>query len=416
VVIPVTDDVKAVAAGQQKGFFTNVTIRGIDVREIVEPVPNFDGTYRLSDGTTTLIGPAALQVTAPLTGVNKELRSLALDLWVIAAVGVTLAVLLGLLVGRTALVPLNSLTESVEELAETTDVSQRLDPGGPDELGRLRRAFNRLLAALDSSRDSQRQLVLDASHELRTPLTSLKTNMEVARRLEELAPEERSVLIGDVLTQLDELTSLVGDLSELARGDVPALTSGIVSLDSVVADAVSVATTHGRSRHVTFNATLQPSLVSGSRNRLERAIGNLLDNALKWSPDGGVVEVSCLAGTVVVRDHGPGITAPPRPGGARDRTGPRHRGPGGQGRGGLGHRRPRPRRWGHIPVQPARGAGHRRPGGHRLSATTWRCAPLAASLPLDMGSLIKKRRKRMRKKKHKKMLKATRWQRRAAGK
>ncbi len=204
--------------------------------------------------------------------------------------------------------PLNSLTEAVEGLAETTDVSQRLDPGGPDELGRLRRAFNRLLAALDSSRDSQRQLVLDASHELRTPLTSLKTNMEVARRLEELAPEDRSVLIGDVLTQLDELTSLVGDLSELARGDVPALTSGVVSLDSVVADAVSVATTHGRSRNVTFNATIQPSLVTGSRNRLERAIGNLLDNALKWSPDGGVVEVSCIAGTVVVRDHGPGIS------------------------------------------------------------------------------------------------------------
>ena len=307
VVIPVTDDVKAVAAGRQKGFFTDVTVRGIDAREIVEPVPNFT-TYRLSDGSSNLIDRGALQITAPLTGVNKELRSLALDLWVIAAVGVTLAVLLGLLVGRTALVPLNSLTEAVEGLAETTDVSQRLDPGGPDELGRLRRAFNRLLAALDSSRDSQRQLVLDASHELRTPITSLKTNMEVARRLEELDPEERSVLIGDVLTQLDELTSLVGDMSELARGDVPALTSGIVSLDSVVADAVSVATTHGRSRNVTFRATIRPSLVTGSRNRLERAIGNLLDNALKWSPDGGVVEVSCVAGTVVVRDHGPGIS------------------------------------------------------------------------------------------------------------
>jgi two-component system sensor histidine kinase MprB len=308
VVIPVTDDVKAVASGLQKGYFTDVTIRGVDVREIVEPVPNFNGTYRLSDGSIATIDRGALQITAPLTGVNKELRSLALDLWIIAAVGVTLAVLLGLLVGRTALVPLYSLTEAVEELAESTDVSQRLDAGGPDELGRLRRAFNRLLAALDSSRDAQRQLVLDASHELRTPLTSLKTNMEVARRLDELAPEEREVLIGDVLTQLDELTSLVGDLSELARGEVPALTSGIVSLDSVVADAVSVATTHGRSRNVTFALTMQPSLVSGSRNRLERAIGNLLDNALKWSPDGGVVEVSCMAGTVVVRDHGPGVS------------------------------------------------------------------------------------------------------------
>jgi two-component system sensor histidine kinase MprB len=307
VVVPVTPAVLAVASGKSGGYFTEVTVHGIDARAIVYPITTPIRYYQ-SDGQWVGVDRGALQVTAPLTGVNKELRSLALDLWVIAAVGVTLAVLLGLLVGRTALVPLNSLTEAVEELAETTDVSQRLDAGGPDELGRLRRAFNRLLAALDSSRDAQRQLVLDASHELRTPLTSLKTNMEVARRLEELAPEERSVLIGDVLTQLDELTSLVGDLSELARGDVPALTSGIVSLDSVVADAVSVATTHGRSRNVTFNATLHPSLVSGSRNRLERAIGNLLDNALKWSPDGGVVEVSCLAGTVVVRDHGPGIS------------------------------------------------------------------------------------------------------------
>ena len=291
VVVPVTASVRAVASGKSPGYFSDVTIRGVDARQIVYPI---------QDG--------ALQITAPLTGVNKELRSLALDLWIIAAVGVTLAVLLGLMVGRTALVPLNSLTEAVEELAESTDVSQRLDAGGPDELGRLRRAFNRLLAALDSSRDAQRQLVLDASHELRTPLTSLKTNMEVARRLNELAPEEREVLIGDVLTQLDELTSLVGDLSELARGEVPALSSGIVSLDSVVADAVSVATTHGRSRNVTFAATIEPSLVAGSRNRLERAIGNLLDNALKWSPDGGVVEVSCVAGTVVVRDHGPGVS------------------------------------------------------------------------------------------------------------
>ncbi|HEX4216914.1 MAG TPA: HAMP domain-containing sensor histidine kinase [Acidimicrobiales bacterium] len=291
VVVPVTPSVRAVASGNRPGYFSDVTVRGIDARQIVYPLQN-----------------GALQITAPLTGVNKELRSLALDLWVIAAVGVTLAVLLGLLVGRTALVPLNSLTKAVEELAETTDVSQRLDAGGPDELGRLRRAFNRLLAALDSSRDAQRQLVLDASHELRTPLTSLKTNMEVARRLNELAPEEREVLIGDVLTQLDELTSLVGDLSELARGEVPALTSGIVSLDSVVADAVSVATTHGRSRNVTFAATIEQSLVAGSQNRLERAIGNLLDNALKWSPDGGVVEVSCVGGTVVVRDHGPGVS------------------------------------------------------------------------------------------------------------
>jgi two-component system sensor histidine kinase MprB len=232
---------------------------------------------------------------------------LAEALWVIILVGVTVAIVLGLLVGRTVLRPLNSFTREVEKLAETTDVSQRLDPGGPDELGRLRRAFNRLLLALDTSRESQRQLVLDASHELRTPLTSLRTNMEVARRLEELAPDERQVLISDVLTQMDELTTLVGGLAELARGEQPELTTGPFLLDLLVLEAADVATTHGRSRGVVFQTTVAPCWVSGSRPRIERAVDNLLDNALKWSPDGGVVEVTCAEGTLFVRDHGPGV-------------------------------------------------------------------------------------------------------------
>ncbi len=181
--------------------------------------------------------------------------------------------------GRTVLRPLDDLTGSIEDLARTTDVARRLDPGGPDELGRLRRAFNRLLAALDASRESQRQLVLDASHELRTPLTSLRTNMEVARRMEDLAPDERDVLIGDVLTQLDELTSLVADMAELARGDLPPLSSGPIRFDELVLTAVEAATTHGRSRGVTFTASTRPCWVSGSAARIERAVDNLLDNA-----------------------------------------------------------------------------------------------------------------------------------------
>ena len=165
-----------------------------------------------------LVNGGALQI-ATLLNVNSELRTLALLLGVVAFVGVLLAVVLGWLVARTALVPLNSLTDTVEDLAETTDVSRRLSPGGPDELGRLRRTFNRLLEALESSRRAQSQLVLDASHELRTPLTSLRTNLEVIRRVDELSVEDRSVLVDDVLVQLQELTDIVGDLAELARGD-----------------------------------------------------------------------------------------------------------------------------------------------------------------------------------------------------
>jgi two-component system sensor histidine kinase MprB len=312
-VLPVTSAVKASANsnGQAPNLFTSTTVNGVAVRQIVAAFPS-GFTYNDEPGA---IGgnyerpPAggALQMSAPLTGVNLELRHLALALWLIVVVGVALAVLLGLGVGRTVLRPLNNLTRTVEELAETTDVSRRLDPGGPDELGRLRRAFNRLLVALDTSRESQRQLVLDASHELRTPLTSLRTNMEVARRLEELAPEEREVLIGDVLTQMDELTSLVGDLAELARGEQPQLTAAPIRLDLIVLEAVDVATTHGRSRGVVFDAQVAPTWVSGSTARIGRAVDNLLDNALKWSPDGGVVEVACSGGTVIVRDHGPGV-------------------------------------------------------------------------------------------------------------
>ncbi len=313
-VLPITAAVRASAAseGRAPDQLSSITVSWtpgdrVDVRQIVVALPPGFTFNDGSDLQTTLLTGGALQLSVPLTGVNLELRHLALALWFIVIAGVVLAILLGLGVGRTVLRPLDALTETVEGLAETTDVSRRLDPGGPDELGRLRRAFNRLLAALDTSRESQRQLVLDASHELRTPLTSLRTNMEVARRLEELAPDERQVLIGDVLTQLDELTTLVGDLAELARGEQPRLVAEPVRLDSVVLEAVEVATTHGRSRGVLFDARVAPTWVLGSPARIGRAVDNLLDNALKWSPDGGVVEVACSGGTVFVRDHGPGI-------------------------------------------------------------------------------------------------------------
>jgi two-component system sensor histidine kinase MprB len=307
-VLPITAAVDSVAdsGGQAPNTYFSTTVEGLDAREVVAALP-VGFNYRSSAGLQSLVAGGALQITTPLTGVNQELRHLAFALWFIVIGGVVLAVILGLAVGRTALRPLNNLTETVEELAETTDMSKRLDPGGLDELGRLRRAFNRLLGALDSSRESQRQLVLDASHELRTPLTSLRTNMEVAGRLEELDPEERQVLISDVTTQMDELVALVGDMAELARGHQPELTAEPVRLDLIVLGAVEVATTHGRSRGVTFDARVAPTWVSGSSARIERAVDNLLDNALKWSPDNGVVEVACSQGVLIVRDHGPGV-------------------------------------------------------------------------------------------------------------
>lgn len=302
--IPITTQAKAVAAGKAGSYFADVTIRGADYRQLV-----------VSAGTVTVnthgfpVGRfrAALLLVLPLASVDNQLAHLELALGLVAVLGIALALVLAWLVGRTALVPLNELTAAVEGVAATSDVSRRLDPGGVDELGRLRRAFNHLLSALDRSQRAQRQLVLDAGHELRTPLTSLRTNLEVVRRIDELSPAEREVLVDDVLTQMGELTTLVADLSELARGEQRPSASTALRLDRVVEDAVNVATTHGRPRGVRLDLTASPTWVVGHRDRLDRAIGNLLDNALKWSPEGAVVEVRCEHGVVTVRDHGPGI-------------------------------------------------------------------------------------------------------------
>ena len=299
--LPVTGQVRLVAKDFAPAYFTTVTVDGNQMRELVEHLPA--GTAFESG---ILVDGGALQI-ATLLNASSELRTLAILLGVVALIGVLLAVVLGWLVARTALVPLNSLTDTVEDLAETTDVSRRLSPGGPDELGRLRRTFNRLLEALESSRRAQSQLVLDASHELRTPLTSLRTNLEVIRRVDELSDEDRSVLVDDVLVQLQELTDLVGDLAELARGDQQPSPAEPLRLDLLVRDAVAVQSTHGRSHDVTFDLEAEPCWVEGHADRIGRAVGNLLDNARKWSPPGQTVSVECRDGTVVVHDHGPGI-------------------------------------------------------------------------------------------------------------
>ncbi len=300
--LPVDASVRAVAAGNARSYTTDVRVNGQQWREYVT---RYQGPANIGGAPVFVTG--ALQVAEPLTGVNDQLGGLGLGLFFVALAALTLTVLLGWFISRAAIGPLNELTASVEDLARTTNVRERLEEGGPDELGRLRRAFNRLLAALESSRVAQQQLVVDASHELRTPLTSLRTNLEIVRRIEELPESEREVLVSDVLTQMQELTNLVGDLAELARGDHTEERAARWRLDRLIDDVVELAASHGRRRGVTFRTQLDEVWVNGRRNRIARAVGNLLDNALKWSPDGGVVDVLCRGGDVAVRDRGPGI-------------------------------------------------------------------------------------------------------------
>jgi two-component system sensor histidine kinase MprB len=287
--IPVTARVRDVAAGDADPFFKDETIEGAHVRVLAFP-----------------IGPgAALQILRPLNEVDSTLDRLRTFLILITLGGIGLAAGLGLLVSRAAIAPVARLTRATERVTETGDLSERIDARGTDEISRLAGSFNAMLAALEQSTRAQRQLVADASHELRTPLTSLRTNFEVLMSDRELDPDERRRLLDDVVEQIGEMTALIAELIELARGDQLPAEPETVRLDLLAGDAVE------RSRRdrpgITFNTDFQESVVQGVPASLERAIGNVLDNAAKWSPPGGEVDVKVDDGTVSVRDHGPGI-------------------------------------------------------------------------------------------------------------
>jgi two-component system sensor histidine kinase MprB len=287
--IPVNSRVLEVAAGEANPFFADATIADTHVRVLTFPIaPGF-----------------ALQILRSLEEVDGTLDRLRTFLILISLAGIGLAVALGLLVSRAAIAPVARLTRATERVTETGDLSERIDARGQDELSRLAGSFNAMLGALEESTKAQRQLVADASHELRTPLTSLRTNFEVLMSDRELDPEERRRLLDDVVEQIGEMTTLIAELIELARGDQLPSEPEDVRLDLVAQEAIE--RTRRDRPGVTFNTDLRESVVRGVPTSLERAIGNVLDNAAKWSPPGGEVDVHVEDGTVTVRDRGPGI-------------------------------------------------------------------------------------------------------------
>ena len=256
--------------------------------------------------TVPLPGGALAVLGRPLGEVDDALARLAFLLLLLTAVGVGIAIVLGLGVTRTAAAPVGRLTEAAERVSATGDLSLRIEePPTEDELGRLATSFNAMLAALESSVSAQRQLVADASHELRTPLTSIRTNIDLLASRRGLSPDERERAIADVSQQLEELSSLVNDVVDLARGAEQPLALEELRLDEVVQEAVDRA--RSLRPEASFVVDVEPSVVRADRGRLHRAVSNLLDNAATWSRDGGAIEVSVRGGTIQVRDHGPGF-------------------------------------------------------------------------------------------------------------
>uniref|UniRef100_UPI0036D8FFB5 sensor histidine kinase n=1 Tax=Paenibacillus glucanolyticus TaxID=59843 RepID=UPI0036D8FFB5 len=319
VCIPLTDsptgitiessDLKALAQSPQKavyriGSFTNGDPAMIRVTSWIGTVVDLT-SQKQATGTYVLLTATQLNTA------QDSLRELAFILMGVTAAGVVVAGFAGRLVARSALKPVDRLTDVVEHIARTEEVGATIPVHGSDEIARLSTSFNSMSTALLNSRERQTRLIADAGHELRTPLTSLRTNVDLLIRSDDtgrpLPAATRAKLLGNMKAQMQELTLLIGDLLQLSRPDSarPPQALAVVALHEIADRALERARLRGPG--LVFNVAVHPWYVHGDAAALERAVINLLDNAVKYSPPGGAVDVSLLDGRLSVRDHGPGI-------------------------------------------------------------------------------------------------------------
>ncbi|MFD9356547.1 sensor histidine kinase [Streptomyces sp. NPDC060031] len=297
--LPVAPAAREVAAGERAPYYTDITLAGHPMRML----------------TTDFAKGRALQVALRADTVQDGIAEAAGWLALIGTAGVLLAALLGYWVSRTGLAPVTRIAATAERIAATRDPRHRIvlpPPGREDEITRLAGSFNTMLGELEQSVTAQRRLVADASHELRTPLTALRTNAELLARGERLTPEQRQRASLALGRQLREVTGLVNDLIELARDEEPQALVEQVRLAALVEACAQSARAHWPA--VPFRvrvAGAETVVVPGVPARLSRLLGNLLDNAAKFSPAGAAVEVELTAAggraELTVRDHGPGV-------------------------------------------------------------------------------------------------------------
>jgi two-component system sensor histidine kinase MprB len=291
--LPVSQKDVQVAAGSRQVTTHDADVNGRHMRVLTRPLGRgFNGL--------------AVQIALPLTDVDRQLHTLAVAFLLLAAGGLTMTVIASFLAVRRTMRPVQKLTETAEQIAETRDLTVRISSYGNDELGRLASTFNKMLDELERSVGAQRQLIMDASHELRTPLASLRTNVEVLSDLDRLSPEQRTAVLAGIVSQLEELTGLVADVVELARGEAPASLYDDLALDELVERAVDRARRHWPA--VQFRLETAPVRVRGVATRLDRAVANMLDNAGKFSPPDAPVDVTLQRdGALTVADRGPGV-------------------------------------------------------------------------------------------------------------
>jgi two-component system, OmpR family, sensor histidine kinase MprB len=269
-------------------YYTSTTVGGIHLREFVAPIT----------------GGGAIIAAMPLDETDRALDRIKFWILLIGGIGIAVSAAVAAFVATAALRPVRRLTAAAESVAATGNLGERVEVESDDELGRLAARFNGMLAALEDSVGRQRRLVADASHELRTPLTAARTNVDLLRE-GKLPEDEQRRALDEASIELDSLTSLVADLVELARGEERKLRVEELQLDDLVAGVVERA--KARAPHATFVTSLTPTEVRVDPVLLERAVSNLLDNAVKYSPPGAPIEVTVRDGEVIVSDHGPGV-------------------------------------------------------------------------------------------------------------
>ncbi len=307
--LPIDAAIKAVAAGTQRGFFRDISVTAHDVASGREVTLRMREAVKRAEQSGKVVG--AIVVASNIGYIDHDLSRLRLILLLVSLGGIALAAAAGRLVSTATLAPVRRLTAAAERIAQTGEPSERVPEGGRGELARLGASFNTMLGSLEESLETQRRFVGDASHELRTPLTSLQTNIDVLRGDLALEPDQRRRLLDDLHRESQEMRSLIGSLLELARSGAQPERRPF-QMDELVEEAVERA----RSRFPGVRwetAQLEPTVVDGDHERIERAVWNLLENAGKWSGAEGAVEVSLSGGELRVRDHGPGFDEDDRP-------------------------------------------------------------------------------------------------------
>jgi two-component system sensor histidine kinase MprB len=294
--LPVTTTARRVAAGELASSMETVRLLGESFSVL---------TVGAGRG-------AAVQVARSVASVETVLQQLLVAALVLGAAGIAAALLAGAAVATGALAPLRRVGRAVERITRTGDLAQRVGVRGGDELASFARGFDdmldrleRMVVELEQARRAQRQLVADASHELRAPLATLRANVELLSLGTDAPVGDRREIVADTLAGIEDLTALVGQLIDLAKEDQRVHERAPVRLDEIVAEEIERA--QRRYPTVRFAARLESSTVLGDREALSRAVANLVDNAGKWSPSGGTVDVDLQRGILEVRDRGPGI-------------------------------------------------------------------------------------------------------------